>query len=148
MTNHYAKKILRTMDHSTAVPISAVDLWILAEYMGIHEDVKELQPRLKIGIYYGWFCLNQIVGIEILYLDDDPLCITYQECNDCQKQYFWLSKPAHMLVRKYIESLLIRNSNLNKINTIEDLTDIFKQAKNIEKISQYPIINNVYENLL
>lgn len=87
------KEILETIDTSKMVDdVPFYDMcekqFRLYEYISQNSD----NIRLKSCPYHTWVCTDTRVGIEVLYFDGKPVCITTQPYRKSDTTYHWLSK--------------------------------------------------------
>ena len=62
------------------------------------EQPKE-NERLTYCYYHRWICTDTEVGIRVWYLDDEPVCISWQPYRKSNETFGWISKDKFNEVR-------------------------------------------------
>lgn len=90
-------------------------------------------------------CTDTLVGIWVMYMNDEPVCIIYKPYRKADESYIWLSEIAYRNVKAHMSTLYekvynsdIHNGNasiLTPANTLIDLLSIVQdiQHKSNEK---------------
>lgn len=96
-------------------------------------DVQENELRIAYCWYHSWICTDTQVGIRVWYLDNKPVCISWQPYRKSDEQFGWISPTDFVLVQDYAESLRSSEYDENKINIIDDdaVNDIVEAFNNI-----------------
>ena len=129
------EKILREIDTSKK-QTNYVDLISMCESeFEIYDYIQ--QPgdniRLTYCYYHRWICTDTEVGIRVWYLDNKPVCISYQPYRKSSETFGWLSKDDFDNVREYINSLIVEDTNWD-VNVLDNKTinDVVEKFNSID----------------
>ena len=70
----------------------------------INYDAKK--GRLKKTMFYSWICTDTEVGIAVYYLDDLPVCVSFQPYRKSKEVFYWLGKEEVKNTEQYLRSLV------------------------------------------
>lgn len=101
-----------------------VDLMPLTEsQFEIYEWLEQPKDnfRLTYCYYHRWICTDTEVGIRVWYLDNKPVCISWQPYRKSGEEFGWISEEDYNNVKKYVYSLR-SDADQSKANIIDDKT--------------------------
>lgn len=100
----------------------------------IYEWLEQPQDneRLTYCYYHRWICTDTEVGIRVWYLDDEPVCISWQPYRKSNETFGWISKEKFNEVRSYAFSLKEDNIDVQIIEdeTINNVVEKFNAIDN------------------
>ena len=84
-------------------------------------DLKE-DTRLTSYYILNWYCTDTYVGLAAYFLDDEFVCIGYQEGRKCDEKFEFVSEELATKVGEYVKSLIIHEpcTSHDYINFDED----------------------------
>lgn len=65
----------------------------------------EFEKRVSEYFIAKWYCTDTYVGISILFLDDEPVCVLSQSARKSDIRYKWISSESFNSVKSFIDSL-------------------------------------------
>lgn len=129
------EKILKEID-TTKMVTKFVDLTNLCDKeFDIYEWVQQPDDNIRLTYcyYHRWICTDTEVGIRVWYLDNKPVCISYQPYRKSSETFGWLSKDDFNNVREYVNSLIDEDKNWDVIvldnNTVNDVIENFNSIE-------------------
>lgn len=87
-----------------------------------YEYTKEAK-RLSYNFPIKWYCTDSYVGMRIYYLDEEPVCVSYQSGRKSDESFKWLSKEAFEKTRDFLYSLIQREELFHLIDENEKVDD-------------------------
>lgn len=131
------KEILETIDTSKMEDDCFVDIYSMCESeFEIYEWLNQPKDnvRLTCCYYHSWTCTDTEVGIRVWYLDNNPVCISWQPFRKSNEEFGWLSQEAFDGVKAYIVSLQdneVKASILSddKVNSVALFFDSIEHKK-------------------
>ena len=124
-----AEQILNTIDITQEIITD--DILKISECCGIYEWLEQQKPVLGYRKYHSWICTDTNVGIDVWYLDDNPVCISYKPFRKATINFYWLSREKYQIVKLYIHSLQVIDDQFDG-STIHNMPDILTSAKQID----------------
>ena len=87
----------------------------------IYEWLKQPKEneRLTYCYYHIWICTDTDVGIRVWYLDNEPMCISWQPYRKSSETFGWISKDKFNEVRNY--ALSLKDDSLD-VDIVDDET--------------------------
>lgn len=70
------------------------------------EDWEEFDKTLYQKYFDTWTCWDTLVGKSIVYLNDEPVCLTSQSARKAETHFYWLGKEQMHKTRAYLLSLV------------------------------------------
>lgn len=121
----------------------AVDLSEIAEELGVTDfdmNMKdnawlEIDARVKEYYVAQWYCTDTIVGISLIFLDDEFIALSSKKGRKCDTKFEFGSKMQARKMRGFIESLCEEDIT-NRISFL-DLDKIFSDMYNLQFYSEY-----------
>jgi len=84
-----------------------VDIGFIANELSIDPSfIFGENTRLTSYWLKSWMCTDTVVGIRVVYLDDEPVMMISQGGRKCDKLVKWLSQEAITATHDYITSLI------------------------------------------
>ena len=93
----------------------------------VHNHIKEFP-------LHTWQCTDTMVGWNALFLNEEFICITFQQGRKCDVHYFWASKEAIENTRSYLIGAIPKKEQGYNILSEKDLD--FDPVKNTERDRQ------------
>lgn len=88
------------------------------------------QTRLYSMWFKKWLCTDTLVGGTIMFFDDKPFGLTWQECRKCTNHILIFDKEVAAEVRKFMFTMMLPDSDNYHYNFVdpdiseEDLSEI------------------------
>lgn len=70
------------------------------------EDWEEFDKTLYQKYFDTWTCWDTLVGKSVVYLNDEPVCITSKSARKAETRFYWLGKEQMHKTREYLLSLV------------------------------------------
>jgi hypothetical protein len=119
MTN--INDIIKTIDTSKMERRGASFYEMCESEFEIYEWLEQPKDneRLTYCYYHRWICTDTEVGIRVWYLDNEPVCISWQPYRKSNETFGWISKEKFNEVRNY--ALSLKDDNLD-VDIVDDET--------------------------
>jgi hypothetical protein len=104
------KDILKNLNSQT---FPFYDEEFLQEF-GIHDYVNLHDNGFTEAYIKVWYCTDTWVGLKVILLNSEPICISSQNCRKGDMYYEWLNEEKFLRTKKFVESLI---DEPDKINT-------------------------------
>ena len=107
------KEIIERVDRSLE-NTSTVSVSFLARKLGLgvpEDDKEEFGKRVKSHTVTRWYCTDTWVGMSVVYIDDEPLCVTNQTARKNPVEVYFVSKEAIGKLRLFILELLSKEES-------------------------------------
>jgi hypothetical protein len=89
--------------------------------------------RLTSKYYHSWTCTDTKVGIMVYYLDEKPICLSFQSARKANIDFSWLSIRAFRETKEYAISLsepaALKEIDLLDNDTLKDMLDRFDKVE-------------------
>lgn len=129
--NKIAQQIISTIKFD-ATKIQYHDHYDMCETeFEIYEWLEQKEDRLGFLPYHTWICTDTGVGINVLYLDLQPVAISYQMYRKSGTEYYWIDAQSKKDVFDYLTSLRSIAEDEN-VQTIDEMGDILASANSID----------------
>ena len=122
---------------------SYVNLEEIAREFNIHEYVDGDDSRISSYYYAKWLCTDSWVGGRVYFLDDKPICVSWQSGRKSYEDFEWISQEAFNITHQYILTLISPNI---PIPAIADLTQELGVGFHVEYGSQLLHGNVIYKS--
>ncbi len=83
------------------------------QYMSPPDDI-----RISAYYFLKWYCTDSYVGGRVYFLDDKPICISWQKGRKGDEKFSWISQESYEQTHKYILSL-VEQDNKKTIDPID-----------------------------
>lgn len=121
----------------TSELLSKLDLSKKEKYYIDHDFLSEFDFNLydidtdKINLecirIITWYCTDSWVGIKVILLDDNPICVSTQQGRKCDENFEWISKEAYLKMKKIVEQAKIENEkSISLLNLEEEFGEYYK----------------------
>lgn len=112
----------------------------------LNNSIEEI-PLFEITMVV-WYCTDTWVGINVILLEDTPICVTQQVGRKCDIDYNWVNKDSYKKVKDLIESCKInREKDISLLNLEEEFGDNYSiEFANQLIIDNYNIHNVAFLN--
>jgi hypothetical protein len=99
------KEIIENVDQSEKNS-SWVDLERLSREFGINDYLHDEHERMKCYYFVKWYCTDTYVGGLVYFLDNVPVCTSWQNARKADEHFHWISKETFIATRQYLLSLI------------------------------------------
>ncbi len=141
-----------------------LDTWFdindLAAEFGINDTFYGSQDRITCRFFHVWQCTDTWVGGRVYFMDNEPVCISFQATRKSAKRFQWISRELADKVRNYILELgfsepldtleYFEDCELDDSYTVEYSSNIIHKTGllngvevEIVKVYQYPEFHKV-----
>jgi hypothetical protein len=102
-----------------------VDITTLGEEVGLSWVDYEEQSRLTCYYASQWICIDTMVGTRLYFLDDEPVCMSYQPYRKSQEKFSWVSREAYNKTRTYLETFVHDYTQPKFLQLDEEIDDVY-----------------------
>lgn len=100
--------------------ICSYDSDIIREFNLENFEIEERDSdRLFTRVVCSWMCTDQLVGLDVVYLDDEPVGIAFKQFRKADTKYFWKDDGSMFRVFEYLISL-IQKPEIPNVRTVND----------------------------
>ena len=86
-----------------------VNISELANEFNIYDNIDDSDERIKSYFFATWQCTDTFVGGRVYFLDDEPVCISWQNARKSDENFAWISNETFQKVHQYIVSLISKD---------------------------------------
>jgi hypothetical protein len=114
------ERVIKTPENS-----DDVDVTILGEEVGL--SWLEYADQTRLTCYYAsqWLCTDTMVGTRLYFLDDEPVCMSYQPYRKSQETFSWVSREAYDKTRSYLDSFVYDYTQPKFLQLDEEIGDVY-----------------------
>ena len=116
---------MKLIDIINKIDTSKKDSWVslqnIAKQVGIYDYCDGQDSKLQSYFYRKWYCTDTYVGGRVYFLDDLPICVSFQTGRKSDEIFRWISKDAFNWTRTYLLTLV--EEDILEYDLIEDLDE-------------------------
>jgi hypothetical protein len=83
-----------------------------------------------------WCCTDTTVGSEMIYRDNQPICLSFQQYRKSDPEFYWISEEVYKTTKSFIESLEEEEE--------EDAVEILNLDQEVKCTYQIGFISQLY----
>lgn len=100
--------------------------------------------RVKEHMLAPWYCTDTYVGMNVIFMDDEPICVTFQTGRKSDVQYHWYSKEAYDKLKQFIASLCaVPEPEIKLVDLDEEYGESYQVAYGEQIVADEVLYNGV-----